>query len=165
MATGGNNRINFQVGFNVDQSSLSQVSAAFQKLRNFKFSDFKGTKEQLIDIKTQAQQVENALNNAFNPKLNSINIKQFQSELQSQNLSIEKIHSNFSQLGAVGQNAFNSMSTAVLTSNLQLKQTSSFVQNIGTTLMNTVKWTVASSAIRAFTGSISQAKETADISS
>lgn len=157
MATGGNNRINFQVGFNVDQSSLNQVSAAFEKIRNFKPADFKGSATQLMDIKNKAIQVERALNEAFNPKLNSINFSTFTKELDKSSLSIKDIHASFSQLGAVGQNAFNDMSTAILTSNLNLKQTSSFIQNIGTTLMNTVKWTVASSAIKAFTGSISQA--------
>jgi len=49
------------------------------------------------------------------------------------------------------------MSTSILTTNLNLKQTSNFIQNMGTTLMNTAKWTVASGAIRAFTSSISQA--------
>ena len=62
MATGGNNRINFQVGFNVNKSGLNQISAAFEKLRNFKLGDFKGGIDQLREIKRQAQQVEEAFN-------------------------------------------------------------------------------------------------------
>ena len=155
MPANGNNRINFQVGFNVDKASLNQIQQAFKKIQDIKPADFSGTRHQLVNIKRQALDVSNALNKAFNPNLNSINLSAFKKQLG--NLSMNKIYQDFNKLGAVGQNAFNSMSTSILTTNLNLKQTSNFIQNMGTTLMNTAKWTVASGAIRAFTSSISQA--------
>ena len=155
MPANGKNRINFQVGFNVDKASLNQVQQAFKKIQDIKPTDFSGTRHQLVNIKRQALDVSNALSKAFNPSLNSINLSTFKKQLG--NLSMNKIYQDFNKLGAVGQNAFNSMSTSILTTNLNLKQTSNFIQNMGTTLMNTAKWTVASGAIRAFTSSISQA--------
>ena len=154
MATNGN-RINFQVGFNVDKSSLNQVSQAFQKIQNIKPVNFSGTQKELNEIKAEALQVENALNKAFNPKLNSINLSSFKKQLGG--LSLDKIYTDFSKLGATGQAAFNSMSTSILTTNLNLKQTSSFIQNIGTTMMNTLKWSMASKLIQGFASSVSQA--------
>lgn len=154
MATGGN-RINFQVGFNVDKAGLNQISQAFQRIYDVKpGAGFTGTKKELQQIKAEALKVQQALRNAFNTNLNSINLSKFKTQLGS--LSLDKIYSDFSRLGVVGQNAFNTMSTSLLTTNLNLKQTSSFVKNIGTTLMNTAKWTIASTAIRAFTSSIKQ---------
>jgi len=42
-----NNRINFQVGYNVDQASVNAVKKSLQDLQNIKPKDFSGTKKQL----------------------------------------------------------------------------------------------------------------------
>ena len=68
-----NNRINFQVGYNVDQASVNAVKKSLQDLQNIKFKDFNGPKQDLDDIKQKASQVEAALNKAFNVNLNSLN--------------------------------------------------------------------------------------------
>jgi hypothetical protein len=49
------------------------------------------------------------------------------------------------------------MATSVLTTNLQLKETRSLIDEMGTTMMNTVKWGIASSVMNTFTGSVRQA--------
>jgi hypothetical protein len=49
------------------------------------------------------------------------------------------------------------MASSVLTTNLQLKETHSILNDMGTTMMNTVKWGIASSVMNTFTGSVQQA--------
>jgi len=46
------------------------------------------------------------------------------------------------------------MATEVLTTNLKLKETNHLVQSMGKTMINTVKWGVASSIMNSFTGSV-----------
>ena len=157
MATGGNNRINFQVGFNVDRTSLNQVKTAFQEIQNIKPASFSGTEAELQDIKLKAKQVESALSKAFNVKLGSINANQFYNSLDKAKIKIDDLYTDLSKIGNQGRSAFNALATSLTTTNTQLVQTTSLFDKIGTTLMNTVKWTIASSAIKAFTGSISQA--------
>lgn len=157
MATGGNNRINFQVGFNVDRTSLNQVKTAFQEIQNIKPASFSGTEAELQDIKLKARQVESALTKAFNVKLGSINVNQFYSSLDKAKIKVDDLYTDLSKIGNQGRSAFNALATSLTTTNTQLVQTTSLFDKIGTTLMNTVKWTVASSAIKAFTSSISQA--------
>ena len=152
-----NNRINFQVGYNVDQASVNAVKKSLQDLQNIKFKDFNGPKKDLDDIKQKASQVEAALNKAFNVNLNSLNTQAFNAELQKAGLNIDKIYTSFSKAGAQGQVAFSRMASEVLTTNMQLKQTNSLVSQMGETMANTVKWGIASSVMNNFTNSVRQA--------
>ena len=152
---GGNNRIDFGVHFNTDKSSLAEVQKAFQKLQDIKPANFKGSKEELVQIKLQALKVENALTKAFNVKLGSLNVEKFKNELKG--LNIDKIYTDLSRLGSQGQVAFSKMATSMMTTNLQLRETHSLINSMGTTMMNTVKWGIASSVMNNFTQSVSQA--------
>jgi len=60
-------------------------------------------------------------------------------------------------LGPQGQVAFAEISKSALTANFQLKQTSGIIQQMGTTLVNTIKWNIASSAINGFTQEVQSA--------
>lgn len=154
---GGNDKIQFDVVFNADQASINKVKSSLEGLTKIKPSNFSGTKEELNQLKNTARQVEQALGNAFNTKLNTVNIKTFQAELGKAKLSVNQIYQRFSQAGAQGQVAFSQMARSVLTTNLQLKQTSSMLQNMGTTLINTAKWGVASSIMNNFANTIQSA--------
>lgn len=152
-----NNRINFQVGYNVDQSSVNAVKKSLQDLQNIKLKDFSGTKQDLENIRQVAGQVQTALNKAFNVNLNSLNTQKFNSQLASSKLTIDGIYQSFSKAGAQGQVAFSRMASSVLTTNMQLKQTNSLISSMGQTMANTVKWGVASSVMNNFTNSVQQA--------
>ena len=155
MANGG--RINFQVGFNVDKSGLNQLKSSLQELQKVKLGDFSGQRKQLREVQETARQVQQALTNAFNPKLGSLNVAAFNKQLQGMGLTTKQIQSDLAQFGVKGQIAFSQLTRSVLTTNLQLKQTNSIVSRMGTTMMNTIKWTFASSMIQQFTNGIRQA--------
>lgn len=150
-------RINFQVGFTTDQASVNQLKTSLQNLSKIKIGNFKGTKEELNQVKETAAKVGQALDNAFNVNLNSINVKTFNQELQRTGLSVQKIYKDFSQAGVQGQVAFSQMASSVLTTNLQLKETNSLISQMGETMMNTVKWGIASSVMNGFTQSVQSA--------
>ena len=152
---GGQNRIDFGVHFNTDKSSLEDVKKSLQALQNIKLTDFKGSREELVAIKTEALKVQAALTSAFNVKIGSLNIEKFKKELDG--LNIDKLYTDFSRLGSAGQVAFSKMATSMMTTNLQLKETHSLINSMGTTMMNTVKWGIASSVMNNFTQSVSQA--------
>ena len=152
-----NNRINFQVGYNVDQASVNAVKKSLQDLQNIKIKDFKGPRQDLEQIKRVAGQVQSALTKAFNVNLNSLNTQQFNASLKESKLSIDGIYNSFSKAGAQGQVAFSRMASEVLTTNMQLKQTNSLVSQMGETMANTVKWGIASSVMNNFTNSVRQA--------
>lgn len=118
-------------------------------------TDAQGAREILADIKEKAQQVEQALTKAFNTKLNTANIQEFKNQLKS--LNIQDLYSSFSKAGAAGEVAFRQVSTQLMSTNIQLKESNTLLNKMGTTFLNTIKWNIASSAINAMSRSIQQA--------
>ena len=152
---GGN--IKFGIDFEANQASLNKLKKSLQDLQKIKLGDFKGSKEELQRIQKQALQVEKALNRAFNPTLKTTNISAFKAELESSGITIKQLSTDMASLGPAGVKAFGLMSTEILTTNLQLKETNSLVDSMGKTMINTVKWGIASSVMNTFTQSVQSA--------
>lgn len=159
MANGG--RINYTVGFNVDQSGLNQIKSSLASIQQGTTKDFVGLKglqdadKKLTEIKGTAAEVEAALNRSFNSNLGTLNISKFNQELKK--LDVKKVYTDFAQLGPVGQNAFRNITSQILTTNLQLKQTNKWLDEMATTMANSVKWGITSSIWNNMTGAVEKA--------
>ncbi len=159
MANGG--RIDYTVGFKVDQSGLNQIKANLTSIQQGTTKDFVGLKglqdadKKLIEIKKTASDVEAALNRSFNSNLGTLNISKFNQELKK--IDIKKVYTDFSQLGPVGQNAFRNITSQILTTNLQLKQANKWLDEMAITMANSVKWGVTSSIWNNMTGAVEKA--------
>lgn len=158
------NQIRFKVGYEVDKSGLEEIRSSLQAIQKMTSSDLmslnKGmdlstANSQLAQIKQTASQVQDALSRSFNSDLGTLNISKFNAELK--NLDINRVYNDFASAGAAGQSAFRNITSQVLTTNMQLKQTHSLLDEMATTMSNTIKWGIASSAMNTLTGSIQQA--------
>ena len=158
------NQIQFGIGFNVNEAGLNKLKQSLKEIQQMSAKDLMGTgnfknlqqaEQELIKIRKSASDVQAALNKAFNANLGTTNLSRFNAELQK--LNISAIAQQFNNAGAIGQQTFNNLATSVMTSNVKLKQTYSLIENMKTTLTNTIKWNIASGAINSFTGSISNA--------
>ena len=149
---GGN--IKFGIDFEANQASLNKLKKSLQDLQKIKLGDFKGSKEELQRIQKEALQVEKALNRAFNPTLKTTNVSAFKTELEKSGITIKQLSTDMASLGPAGVKAFGLMSTEILTTNLQLKETNNLVDAMGRTMINTVKWGIASSIMNTFTQSV-----------
>ena len=146
--------IKFGVGFETDQTSLNKLKKSLQDLQKIKLGDFKGSAKDLDQMQQTAKKVQIALEKAFNPTLNTTNVKTFQSELQKTVGSIDQVYNKLKLAGPQGEVAFHQMATEVLTTNLKLKETNSLIDSMGKTMVNTVKWGIASSIMNTFTQSV-----------
>ena len=159
------NQIRYQVGFDVQQNNLNQLKASLQDLQKLKISDIMKINETdaasatsaLNKIKDEAGKVEDALKQAFNTKLNTVNIETFNQSLKQSGTSIEQVYQAFRAAGSTGEAAFRSLSSSVLSTNIQLKETHSILDKMATTLTNTIKWNAASAAVNGLTRSVEQA--------
>lgn len=158
-----------QIGINytVNQQSLNNFKKSLEGIRNLKFSDMlkinpnltgmKQAQQELLSIRKDASIVEDALEKAFNPKIGSINLSKFNQELKKENKSIKDIYHSFNKAGVEGQKAFTNLATTLMTVNAPLKQSHKVLNEIATTLSNTLKWNIASGAINKLTGSVKEA--------
>lgn len=149
---GGN--IKFGIDFEANQASLNKLKKSLQDLQKIKLGDFKGSAKDFDQMQQTAKKVQIALEKAFNPTLNTTNIKTFQSELQKTVGSIDQVYNKLKLAGPQGEVAFHQMATEVLTTNLKLKETNSLIDSMGKTMVNTVKWGIASSIMNTFTQSV-----------
>ncbi len=158
-------KITYDVGFNVNTQGLKKVKSALQDLQSMKFSDLMKINDStasearttLKSIQQDAQRVEDALEKAFNPKLNTINVKTFNSELSKSKMTMNDVYTSFSRAGATGQAAFRSLTSQVLSMNMQIKESHAWLDKMATTLANTIKWNVASTAVNSLSRSVQQA--------
>lgn len=155
MANGG--RIQYTVGFNIDQSGLNSMKTALAELRKMplnKFVDIGATRQDFDEVKSMAREVESVLKKSFNSELGSINLTKFNSELSKSGLSLQQIQQTFSKAGATGNAAFRSVATQLANVKIQVKQTNKFLDEMGQTFKNTIKWGASSAVWNTMTNAI-----------
>ena len=163
MAKGG--RIDYTVGFNVDNTGLQSIKTQLQELSRIKPIDFlnanpelgglEKAKTELKDIQDVVKQVHVNYEEAFDSTTGVLNINKLSSSLK--NIGMDKIYASFQKLGPVGVKAFYDINNQLTKVNLKFKETNNLLEKMGQTLVNTIKWNISSSAINKFTGSIQQA--------
>lgn len=158
------NRIKFGVDFDVNKAALNEARNALQEIQKMTRQNVlesntdMGLREastQLKKAKEDAEQLQIAITKAYNPKLGGLNLSTFKEELKKVNL--EEVYKNFSSLGPVGTKAFSQISSSVLQTNLQLKESHKLLDEMAQTMSNTVKWGVASSIFNNMTSSVQKA--------
>lgn len=157
-----NKQIKYGIGFEVDESGLQKLKSSLQSLSQYKMDDLlkintDATEQDLQDLQRSVSAVQQALDKSYNFKLDSTNVHAFNENLKSTGISVQQLAADFGKAGVQGQIAFRNLATDLLTSNTQLKQAHSLIDSMAETLGNTIKWSIASGAINAVTGSIQQA--------
>lgn len=156
-------KIQLGVSFNVDQSGLTNLKNTLSNLQNLTIKDIVGAdsvtdaKNKLNQIKETAKTVETALQSSFNPTLNTYNIDLFKQKLQENIGSIQSLKVALSDAGASGSIAFRELTDALTSLKLPLQETHSLLKSMGTTLVNTIKWSIASTSINTITSSVQNA--------
>lgn len=154
-------RIKYKVDLDINQQQLKSLQDNLTKLQKMTAMDLMSknpnlgleqAQADLKEIKKQANDVQSALSKAFNVKLNVTNFQTLQNELKS--LNLDKVYQGFAKAGSAGIQAFNQLPSAVMKTNLQLKESHTILDKMGTTLANSFKWSAASSVVNRMAGSI-----------
>lgn len=154
-------RATYGIDFKVNKTELEALKRDLISLQSItpdkfmamnKGMDLTQAKRELAEVKNYSMQVQKALGNAFNADLGVMNINKLSLELRK--LPINDIYKSFQKAGAQGSAAFNSISSAVMKGNLQLKESNKLLDKIGTTFGNTVRFGLASSVFNRMTDSL-----------
>ena len=109
------------------------------------------------EILTSIKQVENALERAYNPNLDTVTFDKFNSVLKESNTDIQTIGKNLLMTGATGQKAFLSLTNTFTQMGTVTKRTNKIIDEMAQTMKNTVKWGLSSGAWNKALGSAQQA--------
>lgn len=166
MANGG--RIEYTIGFKTDKTGLNEVYKALAKIQNAtpdsllnkNFKTGKQLQQATADLeaaKKAAAAIGPALQNSFNTRLNVPDVQKFTQEINKTYGSLSNLFSTLNKGGAAGQEVATKLSRSLLTTRTNIQKTQTVLDKMGTTFMNTIKWTLSSSVIKRVTGALSEA--------
>ena len=158
------NQINYKINFETNTQSLDTVKKALQEIQTITTTQFekmgsslqgKDAVKELMSIKSTAKEVENALRNAFNADLGTYNITKLRDSID--HIGLDKVYNKLGQIKTIGPQAFQGLSTSLLTTNLQMKQSNKLLDSMARSFKNTVQWGISSSIWNNMTNSLDKA--------
>ena len=114
------------------------------------------TKE-LTEAQIVASKLQTILSQTINMETGKMDLTRFSQSLKQSNLNLRKLQDNLLELGPSGKKAFMSLAQSIVEADVPLKRTNLLVSELWTTLKNTVRWQISSSALHAFMGTIQSA--------
>lgn len=155
------NRIEYTIGFKTDTSGLDSLKRSLDEIKKLTPSEYmkinpevdvNKARSEVGKLQHDVERLENAMKNAYNPKIKTLNLSAFKKEIDGSGRSLAVVRQ---ELTAVGQNkALDKMVADSLKFNTELKQSSKWLDEIGQTLSSTIKWGIASRAMNEMSGSI-----------
>ena len=156
---GGNNKIDFQIGFSTDESGLKKLQANLTQIMNMdkNANPLKPLTQGEQDAIKKATILKDALQKAYNAELGTTNITKLNNELKKSGTTINECRNSFKNMGQQGANAYNLLGTQILSTNVKIKQTNKLLDKMAITFANTVRFGISSSIFNNMTGAIKKA--------
>ena len=153
------NSVKFNVGFNVDKSALTEIKSSLTEIQKLANSSNTGSgiDDNLRQAATAARQLENILNQSWNSKLQQFDLSKFNQSVKESYGSVSDLKTQLELGGAIGGTAFNKLSSNILNTNLQLKDSHKLLDDFATTFKNTVRYGISSSIFNNLSNSLRQA--------
>lgn len=142
-------------GLNKLKSKLEEVKKVAQSADEGGF--FNLSAQEINQTVSAVNTLQYALKAAYDTKLNTVNIEKFNKILAKNNMTVKDLYHNLSKAGVAGQQAFMDMTQTSLMMGRSVKQTSKLVDEMQTTMMNTVKWGISSGLWNTMLSSVSKA--------
>ena len=149
-------RLNYTIGVTADiskfEASLQSALTSLQAL---------GTKSQVVPTLQQASatalDLAKNLQSAVNVNTGKLDLSVFNRSLEASGQSLKSYYNQLSQLGPAGTDAFLKVAQSITTAELPLRRTNTLMNELWTTMKNTMRWQLTSSALHGFVGSIETA--------
>ena len=163
-------KISYGINFEVNDAELKKLKKQLEQLQKLSVVNYANQQgislnnpataekqaHQLTKLKKDAAEFQRLMRLAYNPKTNSYNITKFNTALKQSGLNVKSFREEM-QKTAEGRAVWAAQTHELTKFNTELKQSHKLLDALGTTLANTIKWTISSSIMQGVTRSISQA--------
>ena len=145
--------VNLQVDANTTEArkNLSQLGRLLQEIGTTPIQIDSGPISQAVSA---AQQLQVHLEKAVNVNTGKIDLNKLNTSLNSSNTNLLTLTSNLQKAGPIGQQAFLKVAQAISSAEMPLIKVNDKLKNFGVTLLNTIKWQLASNLIHGVQGAI-----------
>lgn len=157
-----NFKINFSVNNNGINTAMKQVDELRKALSSQHFQLFNNiNSNQIIQMRDnvlrEADKMTSAMEKAFNPQINAINIQRFKEELQKSGTSLEQVSETMRKAGPLGEQAFNQMALGLTNVRYQTVQTQTVFDKLSASLKRTFQTFVSINIVNKLKGSVNEA--------
>ena len=152
-------RIDFQMNFTANKAGLNEISSMLKQIQTeASKASLSGTlTNDLKQAANEARKLENILNNSYNSKIGQIDLSKFNNSIKTAYGGVDQLRN---KLESVGQGSvFNRLQSSLLGTNMQLKESNKLLDEMATSMANTVKWGITSSIFNQVSNSIQRAYE------
>lgn len=153
MAKNLNYNIIFKANTKEAEGSLKelqqQIMALYTNSVQFKGHSFKEAAQNM-------QQLSKMLQVSID-KTGKLNLTKFNEQLKKANTTVSKLSKDMLSFGFQGQKTFASFASSITSAQKPLRQTSNLINEMWTTLKNTIRWQVSSAALGSLTSAVSSA--------
>ena len=152
-------RIDVQMNFTANKTGLNDVLTMLKQIQSeaSKASLSGNLNQDLKQASETAKQLENILNSSFNSKIGQLDLSKLNNSIKDTYGSIDQLRKRLESVGQGG--VFNKLASDVLNTNVQLKESNKILDEMASTMANTVKWGVTSSIFDRISNSIQRAFE------
>ena len=162
-------KVTYQIDFSINRQKLETLKRQLQKISKMTQATFASKsgldiskdatviQQRLKTLKDVASQTSAALTAAYNPRLDAVSVTKFTNSLGKNIHSLYDLQQEFYKAGTQGELAFQRVASQLSNSNKIMKESHTWLKKIGTTFLNSVRWTVSASIINSFTRSVQQA--------
>ena len=159
MASNGG-RVQIGIDYKLNKAGLNELKQTLQEVQRqltAMGNEKKGPRTEIEATVKAAKELESILNDAWNSKLNQLDLNKVNTGIKSTFGSVQRLKSEMEKGGATGSAAYNKVASAILNTNLQLKQSNKLLDDMADTMAKTVKWGITSSIFNRISGSIQEA--------
>ena len=138
--------LGFKANTDQAQKAIRELNKSLDAIQNKNLESL-GINTELREAANAAKILQQNLQAATNVDTGKINIAQFSKGLKEANISIRELGDKLTGAGTAGQQAFLNLSRAITQMDVPLRQTNDTLNNMLTTLKNTVKWELSSNLV------------------
>lgn len=155
-------RLNVELAFTADTGQAkAAISGLQQSLNNLTTgAKVQGNKLGLTTEINEATQKANQLKAILASSTNSkgvLDINKFNQGLKDSGTSLKQYAQSLNSLGPEGAKAFQQLSRSIATSTVSIQKANTVLSEMWTTMKNTVRWQLTSSALHSFIGGLHEA--------
>lgn len=135
------NEINYRITTSFDRSGVAKLYNELSQVENKLVSMNRGLyrKETLDSDIKKIQEFKKIVASSFNNTAGLLDLTKMTSQLAKAGLSVGNLGKSMSLTGVEGQKAFNSLINQTMNFQKSVRQTTSFIDKMSTTLGNTVR--------------------------
>lgn len=150
-----NVNINFRANTEAAKNNINSLQSLLNQITQTKNIGLDSSA--LGQAKASAQELQMHLENAVNVNTGKLDLGKFNASLKAAGSDLATLSSNLQNVGPVGQQAFMKLAKAIASAQTPMLNVSNAIAQFGKTLVNTVKWQLASNVIHGIQGALQAA--------